>query len=88
MTDIGKKVKMLREERNLSMEMLVADINEKFQPTKPLNKSMISRWENEEHEPNLENAKLLSMYFDVSVDYLIGVTDTRTPSRLLRMKRK
>lgn len=88
MTDIGKRLNLLREERNLSMDMLVADINDRFKPTKPLNKSMISRWESEDNEPNLENAKLLSMYFDVSVDYLIGVVDTRTPSRLLQRKFK
>ena len=87
MTDIGKKIKMLREERNLTMDMIVADINARFRPVKPFNKSMISRWENEDNEPSLENAKLLSMYFDVSVDYLIGVTDTRTPSRLLHIKK-
>jgi len=87
MTDIGKKLKLLREERNLTMEMLVADINTRYQPVKPFNKSMISRWESEGNEPTLENAKLLSTYFDVSVDYLIGVTDTRTPSRLLHIKK-
>jgi len=88
MTDIGKIIKTLREERNLSMDMLVADINEKYKPLKPFNKSMISRWESEDNEPTLENAKLLSMYFDVSLDYLIGITDVRTPSRLLSRKRR
>jgi transcriptional regulator with XRE-family HTH domain len=43
---------------------------------------MISRWENQKSEPTLENAKYLSLYFDVSLDYLIGVTNTRTPLRL------
>ena len=81
-------LKMLRDERNLTMEMVVADINEKFKPVKPFNRSMICRWENGDNEPSLENAKILSMYFDVSLDYLIGVTDTRTPSRLLNRKRK
>lgn len=87
MTDIGKRIKMLREERNLTMDMLVADINARYKPVKPFNKSMISRWEGEGNEPTLENAKLLSMYFDVSIDYLIGVTNVRTPSRLLHIKK-
>lgn len=82
-TNIGEKIKELRTERDISMDMLVADMNQRYELSKPLNKSMISRWEKGENEPTLENAKYLSMYFDVSLDYLIGLTDTRTPSRLL-----
>ena len=82
-TNIGAKIKELRTERDLSMDMLVADMNTKYDLSKPLNKSMISKWENGINDPTLENAKYLSMYFDVSLDYLIGLTDTRTPSRLL-----
>ena len=82
-TGIGLRVKELRTERDLSMDMLVADMNARYELSKPINKSMVSRWESGENEPSLENAKYLSMYFDVSIDYLIGLTDTRTPSRLL-----
>ena len=49
---------------------------------------MISRWESGENSPSLENAKSLSIYFNVSLDYLIGLTDVRTPSRLLAYARK
>lgn len=86
-TNIGIKIKELRTERDLSMDMLVADMNRKYDLSKPLNKSMVSKWENGINEPTLENAKYLSMYFDVSMDYLIGLTDTRTPSRLLAYAR-
>ena len=88
MTDIGKRIKILRTERGLTMDMVVADMNQKLNLDPPLNKSMISRWENQESEPTLENAKFLSIYFDVSLDYLIGNTDVRTPSRLLIRKQK
>ena len=88
MTDTGIRIKDLRMERELTMDMVVADMNQRFNLEPPLNKSMISRWERQETEPTLENAKLLSMYFDVSLDYLIGLTDTRTPSRLLIRKQK
>ena len=84
MTDIGKRIKQLREERELSMDMAVADINQKFNLNPPFNKSMISRWERQEGEPTLENARILSMYYDVSLDYLIGLIDVRTPSRLMK----
>lgn len=87
-TNIGERIKELRTERDISMDMLVADMNVRYELSKPLNKSMVSRWESGVNEPTLENAKYLSMYFDVSLDYLIGLTDTRTPSRLLAYAKK
>ena len=84
MTDIGKRIKELRNERDLTIEMVVADMNRKFNFDPPYHKSMISRWENQKSEPTLENAKYLSLYYDVSLDYLIGVTNIRTPLRLRR----
>lgn len=86
-TKIGLRIKELRLERDISMDMLVADMNARYQLVKPINKSMVSRWESGVNEPTLDNAKYLSMYFDVSLDYLIGLTDTRTPSRLLEYAR-
>lgn len=85
--DIGTKIKELRNERDLSIDMLVADMNQKYQMDKPINKSMVSRWENGINDPTLENAKYLSMYFNVSIDYLIGLTDVKTPSKLLARKK-
>lgn len=87
-TGIGKRIKALRIERDLTMDMLVADMNSKYEMDKPINKSMISRWENGDNEPSLENTKYISMYFDVSVDYLIGLSNVRTPSRLLNKKKE
>lgn len=78
---VGKRIYQLRTEKGLSMDMIVADMNHKYQIQ--LNKSMFSRWEKEQINPSLENAKLLCDYFDVSLDYLIGITDVRTPIRLL-----
>ena len=88
MTGIGQKIKELRTERDLTMDMMVMDINQRFNLTKPLNKSMVSKWESGINEPSLDNAKLISLYFDVSIDYLIGLTDVRTPSRLQAYARK
>lgn len=87
-TGIGEKIKELRTERCLTMDMLVEDLNTRFSLDKPINKSMISRWESGRNEPSLENAKCLSIYFNVSVDYLIGLTSTRVPSRLLAYSKK
>lgn len=87
MTNIGERIKILRLERDMSMDLLVSDMNQRLNLQPQWNKSMISRWESGEAEPNLENAKYLSVYFDVSLDYLIGLTDIRTPSRLLAYSR-
>ena len=87
MIGIGTRLKELRLERELTIDMMTADMNSKY-PQLRLNKSMLSRWENDLNEPTLENAKYLSMYFDVSLDYLIGLTDTRTPSRLLARRKR
>jgi transcriptional regulator with XRE-family HTH domain len=86
-TGIGEKIKELRLEHDLTMDMLIADINSRFDLVKPMNKSMLSRWESGINDPSLENTKYLSIYFNVSVDWLIGLTDTRTPSRLLSIKK-
>ena len=84
---LSERIKQLRKERDLTMDMLVADIKRMF-PNIKMEKSMLSRWENEQNEPSFENAKYLSMYFNVSLDYLAGLTDVRTPSRLLAMRKQ
>lgn len=80
MINIGLRLKQLRTERDLTIDMLVADMNQRY-PGLNINKSMVSRWENGINDPSLDYAKHISMYFDVSLDYLIGLTESRTPSR-------
>lgn len=82
---LAQRIKALRMEKELTMDMLVMDIKSKF-PNIKIEKSMLSRWEKGENAPSWENCKYLSMYFDVSLDYLAGLTDVRTPSRLLAIK--
>ena len=88
MEELAKRLKQLRLERELTMEQLVADMNVRFDLERPLSRSMVSRWEAGDNDPTLDNAKYLSVYFDVSLDYLIGLTDTRTPSRILSYAKK
>lgn len=77
----------LRKERDLTMDMMVYDMREKF-PEIKIEKSMISRWESGVSAPTWEYVKRLSVYFNVSLDYLAGLTDLRTPSRLLAKKKE
>ena len=83
----GLRLKQLRAERELTMDMLVTDMKSLF-PNIKIEKSMVSRWEKGENAPSWENVKNLSIYFNVSLDYLAGLTDVRTPSRLLATKKK
>lgn len=78
----GNKLKELRTSAELSMDMVVADMNQRY--TIELNKSMLSRWENGKSDPSLRMASYLCKYYNVSLDYLIDLTDTKTPTRLLR----
>ena len=87
MNTLGERIKQLRTERDLTMDMLVADIKTLF-PNIKIEKSMLSRWESGENAPTWENVKCLSIYFNVSLDYLAGLTDIKTPSRLLAMRQE
>ena len=82
MQELANKIKDLRKENQLTMEMLVEDMKSKF-PDIKIDKSMISRWERNESSPSLIYVKCLSEYFNVSADYLVGLTDVRVPCRLL-----
>jgi len=86
MVSVGLRIKQLRDEHNMTMDELVEGINQHFDLPKPLSKSMISKWESGKNTPTLENVKYLSLYFGVSSDYLVGISDIRKPSQLLDMK--
>lgn len=74
---IGDKLKQLRNERDMSMDNLVADLNRLYGLN--LTKSMISRWEANKNDPSLTYATAIVRYFNVSLDWLMGLTDKRTP---------
>lgn len=80
---IGNRLKRLRTEQQLTMEMMVEDFNMKFGEN--LNTSQVSRWENGKTDPGLSTGAKLAMYYNVSLDYLIGLTDVKTPARLLAL---
>lgn len=85
-TEFGKRLKELRLERELTMEMLVADINAKYGTN--MSRSLVSRWESGTCDPSLSNGKVICEYFNVSLDYMIGLTENKTPARLLAYSKK
>ncbi|MDO5521932.1 MAG: helix-turn-helix transcriptional regulator [bacterium] len=69
--DFSVRLKQLRQKHRLTQSEL-ADILE-LKPT------AISNYESQRNEPSFQKLISLSQYFDVSCDYLLGVTDSYLP---------
>lgn len=68
---LGKRLKELRIEKNLTQESFGAMFN--------LRKSTISQYESGKSRPDDELKKKFCKFFDVTLDYLIGNSDIRNP---------
>jgi len=71
----GEKIKLLREEKELTQTELGEAIN--------MTQRKISYLENDKYEPSIEDIKLLCRFYNVSADYLLGF-----PSNLPFPKRR
>lgn len=60
----GETLKKLRQRKNLSQDDLAKLLNVK--------QYVISSWEIGRSEPNIEQIKFLSTYFNIPTDYLLG----------------
>lgn len=69
MNTLGKRLRYLRKENGLTQEQL-ADIF-------LLNKSSISRYEKGHQVPEIDTLNQIADFFDVSIDYLLGRTNTK-----------
>lgn len=67
----GSKLRALRLEYNLTQTALAKKIN--------LSKANVSKYEADLIEPNLDTLVMISSLFNVSVDYLLGVSDKTAP---------
>ncbi len=76
--EFGEHLKMLREKRNISREQIAEYLNITY--------SSISKYETNERFPDKENLIKLSQYFNVSIDYLLGLTDIKEPAEDLIKK--
>ena len=68
---IGNRLKQLREERGLKQEELAKEFS--------IAPSTIGMYETNKREPNNEITIKLANFFNVTTDYLMGVTDIREP---------
>jgi transcriptional regulator with XRE-family HTH domain len=67
----GKRLKQLREDNDLRQEDVGKIVN--------VEKSTVSQWESGKRTPDVETIMKLADYFNVSIDYILGKTDIRTP---------
>lgn len=64
----SERLKELRLSKNLSAKQLGDELN--------VSDSTIIRWENGLRIPNAENIHNIAVFFEVSADFLLGITDT------------
>lgn len=73
MNSLGDRLHSLRKSKSLTQEAFAASLNERYDLK--INKSMISKWENNIDTPSLNSVKYMAVFFDVSLDYLLGISD-------------
>ena len=76
---IGKKLKALRKERDLTQEEVAAHLGISFQA--------ISKWERGDGYPDITMLPALANYFRVSVDELIGMDDIASAQKFDEINR-
>lgn len=62
----GKRLKDLRNERGLTQDGLAKELN--------VDKSTIAKYETDKIEPSISMLKVIVKYFDVSADYMLGLS--------------
>ena len=70
-------LKELRLEKDLSMDELSERLNKTY--SLKITKSMISRWENGQASPNNTYLSAYAKFFNIDLNYLVGLTDVRRP---------
>ena len=72
---IGKKIKQMRRERDLTQEEVAAHLGVSFQS--------ISKWERGDGYPDITMLPALANYFKVSIDELLGVSELERKAQYL-----
>jgi len=79
--NIGYRLKEIRTDRDLSLDMVVKELKERYGIE--ISKGTLSKWENDVNIPSLdERLKALIQYYNISLDYILGLTDKKTPPHL------
>lgn len=70
-TIFSKRIRELRNQKKATQSDVAKAIG--------VTQGAYSKWERSELEPDLKNLTNLAIYFDVSLDYLMGIIDTYNP---------
>ena len=62
---IGEKIYRLRTEKNITQEDVAFELG--------VSRQSVSKWETDQAIPDLDKIKMLCEYFNVSIDYLLGI---------------
>lgn len=73
MSDFSTRFHNLRVENGYTLDALADTLNKKYETN--FTKSTFSKWENGRSEPSFYNIPYIADFFNVTVDYLIGVTE-------------
>ncbi len=76
MIAFNTRLKALREERKLSQKEIANLVKSQQQ--------VVSKWEIGTSEPDFASLEVLCDFFEVSADYILGLSDTSTPRRTLK----
>ena len=74
--DIGNRIRALRNSRQLTQEKFAEDIGVTVQT--------VSRWENSITAPDLSQLPILSKYFKVTTDFLLGIEGEPIMAKLIK----
>lgn len=73
MTDFCTRFRNLRIEHGYTQETLANALNKRYE--KAFSKGTISKWESGTTSPAFSTIAMISKFFGVSADYLLGLTD-------------
>ncbi|MFD1203963.1 helix-turn-helix domain-containing protein [Sporosarcina contaminans] len=71
MATFADKIKKLRNDKKLSMEQLAVEFAKRYDSK--ISKSSISRWENGQSKPDIDDVSIYADYFNVSLDWLLNI---------------
>jgi transcriptional regulator with XRE-family HTH domain len=81
--NFSQRLYELRSERGQTLEQVSNGVNQML-GTK-ISKGQLSRFEKGENKASIDNAIALSIYFGVSLDYMIGLSDDRSIRQMDRI---
>lgn len=79
----GTKLKALRISKRMSQDSLAKKLNEKY--AKKISKSMISRWENNKTDPQMEYVRIIADYFNINPNKLLNVSSSETDNNIIQL---